>query len=233
MQCKVGVVIPNYKSPIEYVSTAISSSINQSYKPDKICIVDDNSGEEYIKELSTIISDNVEIELINHNENRGPSACRNTGIKALWNHVDYFCVLDSDDMLSFNNIEECVKSITEDPINIGAIYADYETLHVKDDLRYREYYHPFDYMEMKKRFVGNGALFLSKKALETSGLYDEDMRTAEDYDLCYRIINSNFVILHIPKSLRTIRVHDNNSTNTVSMEIWNKNWMKIRQRYVK
>ena len=70
---------------------------------------------------------------------------------------------------------------------------------------------------------------INKKALDQVGLYDESMRTAEDWDLWLRI-TSKFVAIHIPVPLSTYSVTGFNASDTVPSEIWHKNWEKIRDR---
>ena len=55
------------------------------------------------------------------------------------------------------------------------------------------------------------------------------MRTCEDYDLWIRIAKK-FTIAHVAEFLTYVRIHSQNSTNTVSKEIWNQNWNRIRKK---
>ena len=59
--------------------------------------------------------------------------------------------------------------------------------------------------------------------------YDPQMRTCEDYDLWIRI-SDKFTIAHCPEFLAFVRVHSQNSTQSVKQEIWNYNWNRIREK---
>ena len=90
----VSVIIPTYNRA-HLVDRAIQSVLNQTYKDFELIIVDDGSTdntEDIIKEFQ---KKDERIKYIRHEENRGGSAARNTGIKAA--KGEYIAFLDSDD----------------------------------------------------------------------------------------------------------------------------------------
>lgn len=106
MDILVSVVIPTYKRSVKFLSRAVESVLNQTYKNIEIIIVDDNPGfpeirkevENYVKELN---SDKV---IYHQNEkNLGGSLTRNAGIDLA--HGEYLAFLDDDDEFMEQKIE--------------------------------------------------------------------------------------------------------------------------------
>ncbi len=88
----VSVVIPTYNRA-HLVGRAIQSVLNQTYHDFEIIIVDDGSidnTEDVVKSLN-----DPSIRYTRHDQNRGGSAARNTGIKMA--RGEYVAFQDSDD----------------------------------------------------------------------------------------------------------------------------------------
>jgi len=79
MNPKVSVIIPTYNCA-RYIPEAIESVLNQTYKDFEIIVVDDGSTDNTKEVLNRYIIENL-IKYIYQN-NQGPGAARNTGIKA-------------------------------------------------------------------------------------------------------------------------------------------------------
>ncbi len=89
---KVSIIIPLYNQK-EFISQAIDSLLEQSYRNIEIIVVNDGSTDNPSTELERYRND---IHLINQ-ENRGLSAARNSGIKS--STGEYIQFLDADDFL--------------------------------------------------------------------------------------------------------------------------------------
>ena len=90
----VDVILINYnKEP--YIEEAVQSVINQTFKNWKLYIIDDNSKDQYLSVIDKFSSlENVNI--IKLNKNKGPSFCRNYGMRL--SKSKYISFLDSDDI---------------------------------------------------------------------------------------------------------------------------------------
>ena len=99
----VTVIIPCFNDG-KYVLEALNSIFNQTLQAVKIIIVDDGSNVETQKILKTIYNPNVQII---HQENKGVSNARNTGINLAT--TDYILTLDADDYFEPSFIEKSVK----------------------------------------------------------------------------------------------------------------------------
>lgn len=240
-QTKVGIVIPNHNYE-KWVKNAIISAASDPYENKTIAVVDDGStdnswpiicktlGLKNIrnnKVLEGSIND-VPVLAYRYNEAGGPSRARNTGVKILWEKADLYGFLDSDDEYYPGKISKSVKKFMLDPIHVGAIYSDYDTIN-EDEIIFTEYKEPFSRARLVQECIVNNNSFINKRVFENGIFYDEEMRTCEDYDLWMRISES-FCLIHIPETLVKIRVGKHNSTSTVSKEIWNKNWQRVQMK---
>ena len=141
-------------------------------------------------------------------------------------------MLDADDTYLPGKISKSVKKIMENPTVIGIVYGDAILENYIDNTKIYEYREPYSRKRLEENCTMSTQNFITKYALSVCGLYDEDMRTAEDWDLQLRI-TSRFVGIHIPEPLSTYSITGENASNTVDKKIWEENWGKIRARHGK
>lgn len=101
----VSVIIPVYNGE-QYVKACINMMLNQSYKNLEIIVVDDGSADN-----SASIAQEFPVKLIRHEQNRGLSAARNTGIDAAQGKYIHF--MDVDDEINSDYYKALVEAITE------------------------------------------------------------------------------------------------------------------------
>jgi len=111
---------------------AIRSVESQTYDNIELIIVDDRSptpAEETIGEEQS--KSDLPIKILRHDENRGASAARNTGIDVA--DGDYLAFLDDDDSWKPEKIERQVTEFIDSSTDVGVVYTGIE--HVFDDDR--------------------------------------------------------------------------------------------------
>ena len=81
---------------------ALLSVVQQQIHPQEVIIVDDGSPEP--TEIPRCISDRLRIRVIRHEQNLGPAAARNSGMRAA--KTDWMTFLDSDDFLLPGTLRE-------------------------------------------------------------------------------------------------------------------------------
>ncbi len=101
---KVSIIIPIYNSE-SYLEESIANYLNQDYSNIEFILVDDGSSDNSLYICYQLASLDNRIKVI-HQENRGVSAARNTGIKC--STGDYICFFDSDDLVEYNMISYMV-----------------------------------------------------------------------------------------------------------------------------
>lgn len=118
---KVSVIIPAYNQA-EYLATAIESVLRQSYSDWELLVVNDASPDQ----TNAIVRQYADerIRLLEHEQNRGLPAARNTGMRAALGEI--FMLLDADDLFHSQKIAAHVEFLTAHP-EIGVSYnARYE-----------------------------------------------------------------------------------------------------------
>jgi len=252
MSSRVNALIGSYNGA-SYIRDAIQSALDQTH-PCDITIADagskDNSWEvinEFFPnvefrdlgqlQLKQITQDGrsllaIKIPLVN-DKPIGPSETRNIAIELTNQSTDFYQILDQDDWMKPTKIESFLKKM-QDPL-VGVVYGDYDILNVTTGNWQREYKEPFDMQRLLQECIVHSQAMIRTKTLlavkDQFGYYDREMRTCEDFDLWIRIAKKGWVIRHIPESLTNVRVHSQNSTNTVPSEIWQRNWARIQAKH--
>lgn len=110
---KISVVIPVYNGA-QFIETAISSVVNQTYTNYEIIVVNDGSVDSTREIVDKIALKNEKIKLINK-ENAGVSVARNIGMRE--STGEYLTFLDADDKLECTALElmlQCIVSYDAD-----------------------------------------------------------------------------------------------------------------------
>ena len=125
---KVSIIIPVYNVAL-YIERCLKSVMNQTYCGDIECIlVNDASSDDSIAIAENLIADYkgpIQFKILNHEQNRGLSATRNTGIEA--STGDYLYFFDSDDEITPDCIEKLAHPILKDP-TIEMVEGCYTTI---------------------------------------------------------------------------------------------------------
>ena len=232
MDQRVSVIIPNFNHS-QYLEHAVKSIVNQSVRPDAVVIVDDCSTDnswEMIQKFPSVWG-GINIAALRLEQNMGRSFTRNVGIKYSWDTSDVFAFLDADDFYEPDKIGKSIDILKEDPDTVGVVYSDFDAINVDTEIRVREFRPPFDALGMRQTCQINNDSIVNKKALAVCGLYDETMEVAEDYDLWLRVTRQ-FLAVHIPEQLLTVRITLQGASQSVSPQIWQKNWRHIASKYV-
>lgn len=108
---KVSVIVPVYNNE-EYISTSLSSIINQDFtKPYEIIVVDDGSTDNSLDIAQNLLSKtDIPYKLI-HQRNSGVSVARNHGIEV--SRGDYLVFVDGDDYILTNHLSELYNGKTD------------------------------------------------------------------------------------------------------------------------
>jgi glycosyltransferase involved in cell wall biosynthesis len=242
---RVAVIIPCFNHA-EYLEQAINSVVEQEYLHKTIYFSDEQSTDDsWLKAVhmldnyspdmdNTLVATGtirgVPAVLSKSTEPKGPSAARNRLIKIAWENHDVFMMLDADDYYLPGKIGKSVAKFDDDTDNlIGIVYSDVIIYRHHSGLRIREYREPFSRVSLQQECIISNAPLVSKDALTKAGLYDESMRTAEDWDLWLRITHTH-VAIHIPEALQVYRVTGKNASDVVPQSVWVENWQKIGAR---
>lgn len=237
----VSVIIPCYNAE-KYILDAIESIDSQDYPRKAVIITDDCSTDSsynvVLNKLTEIedkgthkfgLYNNTYVAILSHESSRGPSAARNTAIKFAWKMTDMFAVLDADDKYLPGKLSKSVEVLMSNPIHIGLVYSDVIIENLSDNTKEYEFRKPYNRLLLEKENIISNATLINKVALDKVGLYDEELRTCEDWDLWLRI-TEKFVAIHIPEALQVYRVTNQNATFTVNKSQWEKDWQTVQNK---
>ena len=178
---------------------AIASVIGQSYSNLECIIVDDGSSDN-TKQIFNSINDN-RLVYIEHDENMGASAARNTGIKH--SRGDFIAFLDDDDEWIIDKLEKQVALLLKSTQNIGLIYSWMR--YMKDE---KELYESNPKLKgyifndmLDKQAIGNSStLLVRRRVIDTIGGFDESLPRGNDGDFIRRVCRK-YEVDFIPKVL--------------------------------
>ncbi|MBP7859674.1 glycosyltransferase [Patescibacteria group bacterium] len=224
----VSVITPCYNCE-KYIKESVESIQNQTYKNIEHIIINDGSKDESLQIIKNLSSKYSNIKIINHKINKGISFSRNEGIAVA--KGKYILWQDGDDIANKNRIKTQLEYLEQHKnIAIVGSYLEY----FENITGIRKY--PLSHEQIIKKIfkitpIAQPAIMIKKSVFNTIGLYDEGLKTGEDTDMLYRVLQS-FKGANIPKALVKYRYHDNSITyrelkNTI------KSTVKIRQKYTK
>lgn len=189
---KVSVIIPTYGKP-EYLQSAISSVLNQTYKNIELIVVDDNNPDTLERKLTEEIIlnfDDSRILYIKHSKNLNGAVARNTGIKVATG--SYIAFLDSDDLFLEDRIEKCVNAIEN--INDKKIVGVYTGCEFRRNGKVYNRYRNVksgnflvDTLACKFMFCTGSNIFVKKEVLDKLCGFDENFLRHQDYEFLVRL----------------------------------------------
>jgi glycosyltransferase involved in cell wall biosynthesis len=195
----VSIIIPVYNRSKTILET-LNSVLKQDYKNWECIIVDDGSIDDSVQIIENFILNDKRFRLYSRLESgkiKGPSACRNIGIKKALG--DYVIFLDSDDLLHENCLKNRIKVKNEnknhdvwvfkmqefDGDNYGKIYNLY-TMSFEINKSYLKLF-----LRHKIPFTVTCPLWKTSVIKKING-FDENFLRLEDPDLHCRALDENF-----------------------------------------
>ena len=204
----VSVVIPTYNYA-HFVVGAVESALAQTYTDREVLVVDDGSTDDTRDRLDPFEG---RIRYI-HQENRGLSAARNTGIRAARGALIAF--LDSDDLWHPEKLAVQARYLEGHPevALLASGHLDMHASHVGrvdwpriDGTRAIEAHAiSFEELVIGSRFGACGVV-ARRWCFDEVGLFDETLRSAEDLDMWIRIA-SRFPVAKMDVPLWVYRHH--------------------------
>ncbi len=180
----ISAVIPTYNYG-RFVGDAVRSVLEQTYANREVIVVDDGSTDDTRARLAPYLD---RIRYV-YQENQGLSAARNTGIRTATG--DWIALLDSDDLWHSRKLELQVRYLRAHP-EVGLLGSDhvYDLAggwpQVPDDGEATAGDITLDELVMSTRFSPSSAL-IRKDCFEQVGLFDTNLRSAEDRDMWVRL----------------------------------------------
>lgn len=194
------IVMPVYNVDVKWLSKAIESVENQSYRNWELCIADDASTDHRIKEYLLLKqSDRIKVTFLD--ENLGISEASN--VAASLASGDYIVLMDNDDVISRNALQELFACASVSHADI--VYSDNDVIN-ENDQRVAVLHKP-DWspdLFLSQMYVGHLLAFRRSLFNEVGG-FRSDYNGSQDYDLLLRMTLHTQSIHHIAKVLYSWR----------------------------
>lgn len=182
----VSVVIPAYNSS-RFIVAAVESVLAQTYSAFEIIVVNDGSPDTL--ELEAALRPYSPHLRYLKQENRGPSAARNLGVREATGR--YVAFLDSDDVWLPHHLADQMRYLEAG--ELGLVYSNNSQI---DDEGYAQ--NAFDRVPQdgpvtlesllaERCTINTSSVVVLRQALLNAGLFDEAMRRCEDFDLWLRL----------------------------------------------
>lgn len=183
---RVSVIIPTYnRGPL--VQRAIESVLNQTFKDYELIVVDDGSTDD-TRERIQLYKDAVRYI---YQENRGPSAARNTGILNAKGKYIAFC--DSDDRFLPQKLKRQMQFLN-DHADCRFLYTWYYNVNEQGEItklrkplscKSREH---LQYCLFTRQFtIRTSTVLMRKSCFEKAGLFNERYLYSQDWDMWLRL----------------------------------------------
>jgi glycosyltransferase involved in cell wall biosynthesis len=219
----VSTVIPTYERP-EYLRGAIETALRQTYSDIEVVVVDDGSSERYADEIVSQFSE--DILCVYHNENKGLSAARNTGIER--SSGKYIAFLDDDDRWDKNKLARQVEALEKNKqvgmatCLVAAITPDNRLVHCEKSAPSGDF---SDGILIGNQIGTPSRVVVSRECLDDIGRFDESLQTKQDWDFYIRLCQE-WDIIAVNDHLCFRTVHDSMSSSPESSRRDNKKIIK-------
>lgn len=183
---RISVIIPAYNAA-HFIADAIESALAQTRRPDEIVVVDDGSTDDTARVVARYAMHGVRYI---YQQNRGPGAARNRGIRETSGELIAF--LDADDLWLPAKTEVQEAYLAAHP-TVALVSCDRWTWKVEKGRQSIERFGPPRGRNarrevMVRNIVGNPSQVMARReAVLSAGCFDTTMRWAEEWDLWTRI----------------------------------------------
>lgn len=198
----VSVILPTYNRAA-MLPRAIRTVLAQTYRDFELIVIDDGSTDN----TQTVLQSFTDSRLVylSHQQNRGVSAARNTGIRA--SRGAYIAFQDSDDEWWPTKLARQLAAFERRGLDTAVVFSQFQF--VKNNT---SRFVPAANEEMegniykkllRNNFITTQAAMVRRVSLDQSGLFDESLPCLVDWELWLRLAHS-FRFHYLPEPLLTV-----------------------------
>ena len=193
----------------EYISQAIKSVLNQTYKDFEFLIIDDGSADNTSEIVKSFDDKRI---VYKKTEHMGRSKALNYGLSMAM--CDWIAIMDADDVA---HTERLKMQLDKFNFNNNAISCTWSIYFSKSKIKYLIQTPITDYKLKQKMalhsLICNSSVIFNKNFILANGGYNENLDNSEDYELWLRILNkAHFYV--IPEYLLFIRERNDSLSRT-------------------
>lgn len=210
MAKKVSIVIPCYNSE-RFINDTVTSAFEQTYPISEVICVDNNSTDGTMSRLRDL-QDRYPSLIVSKETKQNACAARNKGMSL--STGDWIQFLDSDDVLLPEKISNQMKEIEETEDDPDFLVGTYIRRHLakNEDEIIKAFYDPWKAILFNRLGQTTTNLF-KRKAIEDIGGWNDDLKSSQEYDLMFRLLQNNDNIARCNEADTVVQVRDG-SINT-------------------
>lgn len=192
----LSIIIPVYNSEL-FIEETINKIYTQNYSPFELIIIDDGSTDN----TAEIIKKNFPETLYYFQENKGPSAARNQGLKMCNGELIVF--IDSDDYWENNSLHILSDFLLKNPDILIVEGTLREFITQNDEIQFIS----------EAYYMSNlGTCMFRKEVFDIVGVFDERLICAQDIDWYIRAWENNIEKSRVDHNILNYRKHANSLT---------------------
>ena len=204
----VTVVIPAYNAS-RYIGQALDSVQAQTFTDYEVIVVNDGSSDR--DELEQVLRSHPLPIIYLSQENKGVSAARNAAIRIA--KGEFYAQLDADDQWTPDYLEAQLQILNDNP-DVALVYPNATIIAEASDVE-REFMDVspsegevnFESL-VRQRCVVMTCVTARMSAIREAGMFDESLRSCEDFDLWLRVARNVGRIVYHRRKLAIYRRHE-------------------------
>ncbi len=218
----VSIIIPAYKAA-DYLREAIDSALRQTYPNTELLVINDGSPDK--GETERIAQSYGDLIRYFYKPNGGAGSALNHGIHHM--RGEFFSWLSHDDVYYPNKVERQVARFRELGRSDVILYSDFDLIDSRGNLitavRIPEISpFAFRFRLAAGSFLHGCSLFVPRAAFDRCGLFDENLRTTQDYDLWFKM-SFKYDFVQMRETLIQGRMHPGQGTRTMRASVREEN----------
>lgn len=223
MEELVSIIMPAYNAE-KYISQAIQSVIEQTYKKWELIIIDDCSSDNTLNIVKLYAKKDERIKYTKQSSNYGAAKARNIGIEM--SKGDYIAFLDSDDLWRKEKLEKQITFMKENNLTFTCTYYDKIDENSNSLNIVVKYKKEAVYNELLKSSPGNSTVIYNSKKL--GKIYARDIKRRNDYVLWLDVIKRSKGIWCLDEVLGSHRIREG-SISSKKLKLVKYHWYIYRE----
>lgn len=203
----LSLVVPVYRTPVEYLRAMIDSVVAQSYAHWELVVVNASPDDVGVSEVLASYDDE-RIRVLEHPENDGINGNTNFGIA--YAQGDYVGFVDHDDVLEPDLLHEYARAIEANP-EVAMLYCDEDSFETLGEFVLPMFKPAMDVDLLYSNNYLLHVLMVSREVIEGSTRAPDEVNGAQDYDLTLKAYESSRDVIHVPRVLYHWRMHAGSS----------------------
>lgn len=217
---KISIVVPLYKTPLNYLNELFNSIKQQTYSNWEVCFSDGsgNNSSALTKVLEKYAKDDNRVKYVISDNPLRISENTNKAIEIATG--DFIAFADHDDLLTPDALFECIKAINDNNA-IDMIYSDEDKISMDG----KEYFEPHFKTDFNIDLLRSMNYFchlvvVSKNIIDEVGMLHSEFDGAQDYDFVLRSVEKAKYVHHIPKVLYHWRAHKDSTAENPQSKMY-------------